>query len=81
MVERLRAQALAEDELARRLLELTEAKERAIANVAELRAQEHELHEQWQARAAVQPEVLKEIRRQLSIPGETDDPTPPPEAS
>ena len=76
VVMRLRAQALAEDELARRLLELTEAKEQAIANMAELRAQERELRERWQARAVVKPEVLKEIRRQLGIPSQTDDPPP-----
>ncbi len=77
MVERIRAQALAEDELAQRIQELTEAKEQAIENVAQLRAQERELREQARARTAVQPEVLQEIRRQLGIPDQADIPPPP----
>jgi Clp amino terminal domain, pathogenicity island component len=68
MVERIRARALAEDELAHRIEELTEAKEQAIKTVAQLRAQERELREQAQARTAVSPEALQEIRRQLGIP-------------
>jgi ATP-dependent Clp protease ATP-binding subunit ClpC len=81
VVERIRAQALAEDELAQRIQELTKAKEQAIENVARLRAQERELREQAHARAAVQPEVLQEIRRQLGIPAPIDNPPQPPEAS
>ena len=77
MVERIRAQALAEDELAQRIQELTEAKEQAIENVAQLRAQDRELREQARARTAVQPEVLQEIRRQLGIPDQADIPPPP----
>jgi ATP-dependent Clp protease ATP-binding subunit ClpA len=68
MVERIRARALAEDELAHRIEELTEAKEQAIKTVAQLRAQERELREQAQARTAVSPEALQEIRRPLGIP-------------
>ena len=81
MVERIRAQALAEDELAQRIRELTEAKEQAIANVAQLRAQERELREQAHARTAVKPEALQEIRRQLGIPRLTDEPPQPTERS
>jgi Clp amino terminal domain, pathogenicity island component len=81
MVERIRAQALAEDELAQRIQELTKAKEQAIENVARLRAQERELREQADARAAVQPEVLGEIRRRLGIPAPIDNPPQPPQTS
>jgi ATP-dependent Clp protease ATP-binding subunit ClpA len=77
-VERIRAQALAEDELAQRIQALTEAKARAIETVAQLRAQERDLREQAHARTAVQPEVLQEIRRQLSIPDQADIPPPQP---
>jgi ATP-dependent Clp protease ATP-binding subunit ClpA len=76
IVERIRAQSLAEDELTQRIQELTEAKEQAIQTVAQLRAQERELREEALARRAVQPEVLQEIRRQLGIPGQTDDEPP-----
>ena len=78
MVERIRVQAWAEDELAHQILELTEAKEQAIKTVAQLRAQERELREQAHARAAGQPDVLNEIRRQIGIPDHTDDPPQPP---
>jgi ATP-dependent Clp protease ATP-binding subunit ClpA len=81
VVDRLRAQALAEDELASEIQRLTQAKEQAIANVAQLRAQERELREQAQARSTVQPEVIQEIRRQLGIPSRADDPRQPPEPS
>ncbi len=77
LVERIRAQALAKDELAQRIQELSEAKERAIENLAQLRAQERELREQAHARAAAQPEVLQEIRRQLGIPTPIDPPQTP----
>jgi hypothetical protein len=49
--------------------------------VAQLRAQERELREQAHARAAVKPEELQEIRRQLGIPSRTDEPPQPPEQS
>jgi ATP-dependent Clp protease ATP-binding subunit ClpA len=72
IVERIRAHALAEDELAHRIEELTEAKEQAIKTVAQLRAQERELREQAQARTVISPEVREEIRRQLGIPSPAD---------
>jgi ATP-dependent Clp protease ATP-binding subunit ClpA len=78
LVERIRVQARAADELAHQLQELTEAKEQAIKTVAELRARERELREQALARAAVQPDVLHEIRRQIGIPNRGDDPPQPP---
>jgi ATP-dependent Clp protease ATP-binding subunit ClpA len=81
VVDRLRAQALAEDELALKIQKLTHAKEQAIEKVAQLRAEERELREQAQARAIVQPEVIQEIRRQLGIPSRADDPPQPPEPS
>jgi ATP-dependent Clp protease ATP-binding subunit ClpA len=81
LVDRLRAQALAEDELTLEIQKLTQAKEQAIENVAQLRAQERELREQAQARTTVQPEVIQEIRRQLGIPSRADDPPQPPEPS
>jgi ATP-dependent Clp protease ATP-binding subunit ClpA len=81
MLERIRAQALAEDELTQQIQQLTEAKERAIETVTQLRARERELREQVHARAAVKPEVLEKIRAQLGIPSRTDDPPQPPEQS
>jgi hypothetical protein len=81
VVDRLRAQALADDELALKIQKLTQAKEQAIENVAQLRAQERELREQAQARTTVQPEVIQEIRRRLGIPGRADDSPQPPEPS
>jgi ATP-dependent Clp protease ATP-binding subunit ClpA len=77
VVDRLRAQALARDELAREIQILTEAKEQAIERVTQLRAQERDLREQAQARAALQPEAIQEIRLQLGIPGRSDAPQPP----
>jgi ATP-dependent Clp protease ATP-binding subunit ClpA len=79
VVDRLRAHALAEDELTLEIQKLTQAKEQAIENVAQLRAQERELREQARARTAVQPAVIQEIRRQLGIPSRADDPHRPPE--
>jgi hypothetical protein len=81
VVDRLRAQALADDELTLEIQKLTQAKEQAIENVAQLRARERELREQAQARTALQPEVIQEIRRQLGIPSRADDPPQPPEPS
>ena len=81
VVDRLRARALAEDELTLEIQNLTHAKEQAIENLARLRARERELREQAQARMALQPEVIQEIRRQLGIPNRDDDPPRPPEPS
>jgi ATP-dependent Clp protease ATP-binding subunit ClpA len=81
VVDRLRAQALAEDELTLKIQKLTQAKEQAIENLGKLRAQERELREQAQARTAVQPEVIQEIRRNLGIPNRADLPPQPPEPS
>jgi type II secretory ATPase GspE/PulE/Tfp pilus assembly ATPase PilB-like protein len=79
-IEGVRAQASpAEKKRAQRLQEVTRAKERAIEeqrfeSAAQLRDQERELGKQAQARTAVEHEVLQEIRRQLGIPSQTDDP-------
>ena len=81
VVKRLRAQALAADELAQRLRQLTEAKQQALETVAQLRAEERELRAREQARAAIAPDVLHDMRRQLGIPTPIDPPHPPPEAS
>ena len=81
VVERIRAQALAEDELAQQIQALTHAKEQAIADLAQLRAHERELREQAHARDAVEPEALAQIRRQLGLPIPDDDPSQPPEPS
>jgi ATP-dependent Clp protease ATP-binding subunit ClpA len=81
VVDRLRAQALAKDELAQEIQKLTQAKEQAIESVTQLRAQERELREQAQARTTLQPEMIQEIRRQLGIPSRSDDPPQPPEPS
>ena len=78
-IEGVRAQASpAENERAQRLQEVTRAKEQAIEeqrfeSAAQLRDQEREL-QQAQARTAVEHEVLQQIRRQLGIPSQTDDP-------
>jgi hypothetical protein len=45
-----------------------------------LLAQERELREQAHARTALQSEVIQEIRRQLGIPGRSDDPPQPSES-
>ena len=80
VIERVRAQrAPAEEQVAQRIQELDQAKEQAIEaqrfeSAAQLRDQERELRERWQARAVVKPEVLTEIRRQLGIPSQTGDP-------
>jgi ATP-dependent Clp protease ATP-binding subunit ClpA len=79
-IEGVRAQALpAETKSARRLQEVIRAKERAIEeqqfeSAAQLRDQERELRKQAQQHTPVEPEVLEEIRRQLGLPSETDDP-------
>jgi Clp amino terminal domain, pathogenicity island component/UvrB/uvrC motif len=79
-IEGVRAQASpAEKERAQRLLEVTRAKEQAIEeqrfeSAAQLRDQERELRQQAEARTAVEHEVLQQIRRQLGIPSQTDDP-------
>ena len=79
-IEGVRAQASpAEKERAQRLQEVTRAKEQAIEeqrfeSAAQLRDQERELRQQAQARTAVKHEVLQQIRRQLGIPSQTDDP-------
>ena len=79
VVERIRAQALAEDQLAQQLQRLTDAKQQALAEVARLGAQERELRQQAHARAAVDPEALTQIRRQLGIPNPANSPPQPPE--
>jgi ATP-dependent Clp protease ATP-binding subunit ClpA len=81
VVDRLRARALAEDELTGEIQKLTQAKEQAIENVTQLHAQERELREQAQARRTVQPAVIQEIRRRLGIPSRADHPPQPPEPS
>jgi ATP-dependent Clp protease ATP-binding subunit ClpA len=79
-IEGVRAQASpAETQRAQRLQEVTRAKELAIEEqrferAAQLRDQERELRQQAQARTAVEHEVLQQIRRQLGIPSQTDDP-------
>jgi hypothetical protein len=79
-IEGVRAQASpAEKERAQRLQEVTRAKEQAIEeqrfeSAAQLRDQERELRQQAQALTAVEHEVLQQIRRQLGIPSQTDDP-------
>jgi hypothetical protein len=78
VVERIRAQALAEDELAQQIQQLSDAKQRALADVARLRAEERELRERAHARDAVEPEALAQIRRQLGLPTSTDNPLQPP---
>jgi ATP-dependent Clp protease ATP-binding subunit ClpA len=81
IIERLRAQALAEDQLARQLQELTEAQQQAIENLTRLHAQERELRQQADARAALSPEALQKIRQQLGLPAaSTEDPPQPPPA-
>lgn len=80
IVDRIRTQALVEDELAQQIQKLTEAKQQAIENVARLRAQERELREQADARTIVKPETLHKIRRQLGIPAPIDPPSQPPGA-
>jgi hypothetical protein len=55
VVERIRAQALADDQLAQQIQQLSDAKQQALADVARLRAQERELREQAHARAATEP--------------------------
>jgi ATP-dependent Clp protease ATP-binding subunit ClpA len=81
VVERIRAQALAEDQLAQQIQQLSDAKEQALADVARLRAQERELREQAHARHAVEPEALAQIRRQLGLPNPADSPPQPPQPS
>jgi ATP-dependent Clp protease ATP-binding subunit ClpA len=59
--------------------EVTRAKEQAIEEqrferAAQLRDQERKLRQQAHAHAAVEPEVVQEIRRQLGILSQTDDP-------
>ncbi len=81
VVDRVRAQARAEDELTREIQKLSEAKEQAIATVNRLRAHEHELREQARARTVIDPDVIQDIRRQLGIPSQADEPPQPPEPS
>jgi ATP-dependent Clp protease ATP-binding subunit ClpC len=81
VVERIRAQALSEDELAQQIQRLTGAKQQAIADVTRLAAQERELREQVHARDAVEPEALTQIRRQLGLPEPADTPPEPPQPS
>jgi hypothetical protein len=64
---------------AHRLQEVTRAKEQAIEEqrferAAQLRDQERKLRQQAHAHIAVEPEVVQEIRRQLGILSQTDDP-------
>jgi ATP-dependent Clp protease ATP-binding subunit ClpA len=81
VVERIRAQALSEDQLAQQIQQLTNAKLKALADVTRLGAQERELREQAHARDAVEPKALAQIHRQLGLPGLADTPPQPPEPS
>jgi hypothetical protein len=81
VVERIRAQALTEDQLAQQIQQLTEAKQKALADVTRLAAQERELREQAHARDVVEPEALAQIRRQLGLPDPADNPPQPPQPS
>ena len=81
VVERIRGQALVEDELAQQIQQLSDAKQRALADVARLGAQERELREQALARDAVAPGALAQIRRRLGIPNPTVSPPQPPQPS
>jgi ATP-dependent Clp protease ATP-binding subunit ClpA len=84
VIQHIRAEALpAEDELAQRLTEVTRAKEQAIEaqefeRAAPLRDQERELRQQANARTTLQHETLQQIRRQLGLPAQTNDPPDPP---
>ena len=77
VVERLRDQALAEDQLAQQLNQLTEAQHQAVETLTRLRAQERELRKQAEARTAIGPEVLHTLRSQLGIIGPADNPPQP----
>jgi ATP-dependent Clp protease ATP-binding subunit ClpA len=81
VVERIRARALSEDQLAQQIQQLTDAKLKALADVTRLGAQERELREQAHARDAVEPEALAQIHRQLGLPDPADSPPQPPEPS
>jgi ATP-dependent Clp protease ATP-binding subunit ClpA len=87
VIERIRAsQASAEKELAERIEEVRRAKEQAIESqqfqtAARMRDQERELTQQTRTVTVVAPEVIQQIRRQLGIPTQTDDPPRSPEAS
>jgi Clp amino terminal domain, pathogenicity island component len=77
LVQRLRAQAFADDELAQQIQELTETKQQAVETLARLRAQERQLREQAEARGAIRPEALQEIYKQLGIPAPGNTLPPP----
>ena len=81
VVERIRAQALSEDQLAEQIQQLTDAKLKALADVTRLGTQERGLREQANARDAVEPEALTQIRRQLGLSDPADSPPQPPEPS
>jgi ATP-dependent Clp protease ATP-binding subunit ClpA len=73
-VERLRDQTLADDQLAQQLDAITGGREQAIENLARLRAQERELREQAEARTAIGPEALQNIRRPLGLSLQAETP-------
>jgi ATP-dependent Clp protease ATP-binding subunit ClpC len=88
VIERVRAQRppSSEAQLAQRIEAVRQAKELAIETqdfqtAAAMRDQERELTQQTLADAVVAPEVIQEIRRQLGIPGRTNDPPQRPENS
>jgi hypothetical protein len=81
VVDRVRAQALSEDQLAQQIQQLTDAKLKALADVTRLGAQERGLREQAHARDAIEPEALTQIRRQLGLSEPADSPPQPPEPS
>ncbi len=82
-IERARRQQSAErEQLARRIHEVSEAKEQALQarqfdHAASLRDQERELREQQRARHGVPAEALSEARRRLGIPSSPDAPANP----
>jgi DNA repair ATPase RecN len=67
IVERVRTRMLAEDELARQIQELAQAREQAAEDLARLRADEHKLRVQAEARTALTPEALQMIRQHLGL--------------
>jgi DNA repair ATPase RecN len=81
LVERLRDQARADDPLARQLDALIQAREQAVEQVAQLRAQERKLREQTEARTAIGAQALQTIRTQLGVSLPADNPPQPPQAS
>jgi ATP-dependent Clp protease ATP-binding subunit ClpA len=78
-IEHARGQARAAREaLAQRILEVAQAKDRAIEDqrfeeASALRDQERQLREQARGRPRVAPEVFDEIRQRLGIPRPDDD--------